>query len=506
VDRRIRVLAMVVIVLLGAVLIQAANVQFRRSASLASSRDNPRVDAARLKLGRGEILAADGSVLAISIPTPKAVYKYQRYYPTGTLMSQIVGVDSPTYGLYGIEDEYNSYLVAHKQPATSLSELLSPTTSTDSVTLTIQPKLQALAAAELGEKDGAVVALNPSTGAIEAMYANPTYEPNGLVAQSYKTEAAAWTAANASNLEGFIGFDSLAYRRTFPPGSTFKVVTSSAVYDLRPDLVSKSYPQKSVLTFNDSNQTLSNDSGGACGGTIAEMLPPSCDTGFAMVGEDVGADDLFLQATAFGWNQVPPIDLPKVTGAEPAAFPTPAALKDSDALVAYSAIGQFDVAATALQNALDASAIANGGVVMVPHLMSRIEDAQGDLVKSYTPMVWKKATTPFTAAAVSTLMQAVVTQPGATASGVGFLTQDDVAAKTGTAQTGLGNVSTSTDDWMIAFAPAYHPTIALAVIVPNQSFSATGAEVAGPIMKCMIEGALALEAGQPVTGTSTTCP
>jgi peptidoglycan glycosyltransferase len=504
-DGRIRIVALFLVLLFGTVLFQAANVQFHRSNELATSQANPRVRLAKLELGRGEILAADGSALAISNPTPKLTRKYQRYYPYGALMSQLVGVDSPIYDQYGLEAEYNTFLTPHKQPATSISELLSPTTSTDSVLTTIEPKLQALALDQLGQRDGAVVALNPTTGAIEAMYANPSFEPNGLVSQDTSTENAAWNAAITPNAAGFVPLSSLAYARTFPPGSTFKIVTSSAVLDLRPDLANHSFPSEAMITFTDSNQTLSNDEPGACGGTIAEMLPPSCDTGFALVGEALGANTLFQQATSFGWNQVPPVDLPN-SAVAPANFPTPAKLGNSQSLVAYSAIGQYDVAATALQNALDAAAIANGGVIMQPHLMTRIDDAQGNVVEIYKPSKWKTATSAATAATVSTMMQGVVNDPLGTAHTVGFLTEDNVAAKTGTAQTSLTNINEVTDDWMIAFAPANHPQIALAVIVPNQPFSATGAEVAGPIMKCMIEGALALDAGLPVTGTASTCP
>jgi peptidoglycan glycosyltransferase len=349
------------------------------------------------------------------------------------------------------------------------------------------------------------VALNPTTGAIEAMYANPSFEPNGLVSPITSTENAAWTAAITPNAAGFKPLDSLAFARTFPPGSTFKVVTSSAVLDLRPDLTNHSFPSEALLTFTDSTKTLSNDEPGPCGGTIAEMLPPSCDTGFALVGEALGATTLFQQATSFGWNQVPPVDLPKDAVA-PSNFPTPEKLGNSQSLVAYSAIGQYDVAATALQNALDAAGIADGGVIMKPHLMSRIDDAQGNEVETYKPSIWKTATSASTSATVTKMMQGVVQDGNGTATGVGFLPQDNVAAKTGTAQTSLSNVNELTDDWMISFAPADHPKIALAVIVPNQGFSQTGAEIAGPIMKCMIEGALALDAGLPVTGTATTCP
>ena len=125
---------------------------------------------------------------------------------------------------------------------------------------------------------------------------------------------------------------------------------------------------------------------------------------------------------------------------------------------------------------------------MSPHVMSQIRDSQGNLVSVYKPTRWLQATSPATAAAVTTLMRHVV-QYG-TAAGVGFPPQDEVAAKTGTAQVGVGN--TATTDWMIAFAPASHPKVAVAVVIPNQSLSATGAEISGPVVNAMIQAALAL--------------
>jgi penicillin-binding protein A len=130
---------------------------------------------------------------------------------------------------------------------------------------------------------------------------------------------------------------------------------------------------------------------------------------------------------------------------------------------------------------------------MAPHLMSSIRDQQGNLIRAYQPKVWQATTTQAVAAQISTLMQQVVTN--GTASGI-FNPAFKVAAKTGTAQTSLTNVNTSTDDWMIAFAPADNPVIAIAVVVPNQTLSATGASVAGPIMNCMIQRSLAY-AGNP---------
>ena len=499
--KRIRILAMIMIVLFGVVLVQAANVQFRQAKKLATSPKNPRNIEARLSLSRGDILAGDGSVIAHSVPTPKGTFKYQRTYPAGSLLGQITGFDSPNYGLWGIESQYNSYLTTHSQPANSISQLLSPTTSTDSVQLTILPSLQTLAQQQLAGRNGAIVALNPVTGDVEAMYSNPNYDPNGLANPSPAVEKLTWLSAITKNAAGYAPLTAMAYQTAFPPGSTFKVVTSAATYDHRPDLVNKSYPVTTTIPLPNSPQTLSNDNGGSCGGTVAEMLPPSCDTGFALLGMDLGAQALWQQATAFGWNQRPPLDIPGVATSN---FPTPAQLKNGLAFVAYSAIGQYDVRATALQNALDAAGIANAGVVMSPNLLKVIRDQQGNLVVSHKPTPWMTATTPQTAASVSGLMQQVV--KSGTAAGVGFLPQDNVAAKTGTAQTGLTNVSTSTDDWMIAFAPASHPVIAIAVIIPDQAKSATGAEVAGPVMKCMIEGSLAAALNQPVVNTATTCP
>jgi peptidoglycan glycosyltransferase len=219
-----------------------------------------------------------------------------------------------------------------------------------------------------------------------------------------------------------------------------------------------------------------------------------------LLGLGLGAQDLTATANDFGYNEVPPLDLPGVVAS---FFPKESTLAANPPFLAYSAIGQEDVSSTALQNALVAAGVADGGKIMTPHLMSSITGPDGAIIQRYKDSVWKEPLTKSQAAQIVPLMHAVVTS--GTAYTVGFLAQDDVAAKTGTAQ--VGSVLTNdTDDWMIAFAPASDPTIAVAVSVPFQKFNVTGAIVAGPIMKCVIEAALAEQAGKPVTGTSTTCP
>jgi peptidoglycan glycosyltransferase len=169
--------------------------------------------------------------------------------------------------------------------------------------------------------------------------------------------------------------------------------------------------------------------------------------------------------------------------------------------LAYSAIGQKDVRATTLENALLAAAIANKGVIMKPHLMAEISRADGSIVRRYKPSEWLRPLSDIQTQQIVPMMQNVVRF--GTASGL-FRPSDYVGAKTGTAQT--GNAAENTHNWMIAFAPANNPVIAVAVVVPFQAKSDSGAAVAGPIMRCVIEGALALAQGRPASGTSSTCP
>ena len=216
------------------------------------------------------------------------------------------------------------------------------------------------------------------------------------------------------------------------------------------------------------------------------MLPQSCDPGYGLLGIALGADILSKQAELFGYNSTPPVDLPKAWVATP-SFPSPSSIAPpNQAILAYSAIGQENVRASALSNALVAAGIANHGVIMNPYLVQTITNSDGAVVSTHQPAAWMTAASPQAAAQVSSLMQLVVTK--GTADGVGFSPALDAAVKTGTAQT--GNPQANTDDWMIGFAPADDPKIAVAVVVPYQDFTDTGAGIAGPIMKAMLDAAV----------------
>jgi peptidoglycan glycosyltransferase len=493
-DKRIRWLGIFMVLCFVALFIQLNNIQVLKAHSLATDGRNPAVIQAKLTQPRGEILAADGTVLAQSVLAPaKDVYKYRRVYPAATagLFANIVGWDSIRYGDLGVEASYNQYLVAHNRTAKTIRDLLTNSTVTDNVTLTIQPKLQAAMATALNNipqtgvsSPVSAVALDPTTGAILAMYSTPTYDPNPLVSEDIPTETAAYQADIHAPGNPILA---KAYADTNAPGSTFKVVTSSAVYDHQPALADVDYPPPvgppaGCIKIPQSDQPLCNAGHEQCSGTIQETLAVSCNTAFAQMGMSLGAVSMNAEAQAFGFNQVPPLDLP---GAVKSNFPSVADLTNNAPSQAYSAFGQQNVTASALQMALVAAGIANGGVIETPHVMAQIRDSQGNLVTSYTTKPWLKATTTSTAQLVTSLMQGVVTTPGATANGV-FPADENVAAKTGTAQ--VGTQAQYTSDWMIAFVPGSHAVVAL--VAPFQAGSGTGAAISGPPTCAILQVAL----------------
>jgi peptidoglycan glycosyltransferase len=489
-------------VLFAVIVAQSANIQFFRGPGLNASASNPNNLNPSNNYPRGEILAANGTVLAYSVKQNNPYYPYRRVYPEGSLTSGVVGFSSPYYGVWGTEEEYNSFLAAHPQPPQSFEQLLAPTSAADSVTLTIVPALQQVARTAMKGIDGAAVAIDPKTGAVLVMYSNPNYNPEPLTSPIATVAKAAWDLDLKRDSNGFQPLGLVATQQTFPPGSTFKVITTAAAAVSKPADMTKAFiPNRDgerCTTLPNSNLLLCNSGLTPCGGDVAQMLPPSCDPGYALLGIDLGADYMFKAATSFGYDSVPPLDLP---GTVSSYFPTAASFANNIPGLGYSSIGQENVRATALQDALEAAGVGNGGVIMTPHLMSFITAPDGKILKYYKDSVWKTPLTAAQAAQIVPLMQAVVT--GGTASGVGFPAADDVAAKTGTAQT--GNAKKNTDDWLIAFAPATDPTIAIAVVVPYQPTQNFGATVAGPIVKCLVEGFFAMQAGKNPSVAATGC-
>jgi peptidoglycan glycosyltransferase len=479
VNREIRRLGLALLVCFGALFLMMNYTQVVEANKLANSPSNPRVVTADYSKPRGDIVTSDGVVVARSVPTNDDL-KYLRQYPEGQLFSQITGFDSFIYGVQlGVEETYNDQLVGKDLPIHNLSQLFSNHVSTGTLVLTISNKLQMAARAALAGRPASVVALDPRTGAVLAMYSNPTYDPNPLGDHNTGNERAAWTLYNLAKTQPMLA---RTFRRSYPPGSTFKLVTSAAVFDHDPSLATKYYPVTSQIKLPLTTSVLHNFNFETCGGQLPTLLEVSCDTGFGQVGLDLGAQSLSSEAAAFGFGQTPPIDLP---AAAASTFPPASFFSQRTPLLAFSAIGQDDVSATPLQMALVGETMADNGTMMAPHVMSQIRDSQGNIVERYSAHAWLHPTSGATAQDVKAMML-LVTSPKGTAADLGTIPGVQVAAKTGTAQTGVG----TTDDWMVAFAPADNPRVVVAVSVPNQPPSATGDLVAGPITRAVLTAAL----------------
>jgi peptidoglycan glycosyltransferase len=486
VNRRIRLAGVGILLLFVGLFLQLNWLQIVHAPALEANPLNSRAVVKEFTAKRGDIVSADGTTLATSVPTNDQ-FKYLRKYPTGALFQQITGFFSFTYGADGAERTYDKVLTGKRSPfklPTSLSQLrnlLAKHDESQSITLTVLDKLQKVAQAQLAGRKGSVVALDPKTGAILAMYSNPSFDPN-LLSGHDQTQVQANYKALTAQPGGVLAPG--AYRQRFFPGSTFKIITSGAVYDHQPALATKVYPTISALPLPQTTNQLHNFGGELCGGQLPELFTISCDTGFGQIGLDLGGVALHSEAERFGFNRTPPIDLPFPAQS---SFPAAASFVLDQPGLAFSAIGQQDVQATPLTMAMVAGAIANGGTIMTPHVLGHVTNAQNQVVSTYQPKSWLQATSPATAGQISQLMQSVVNSP----QGTGTAAQIPgvaVAGKTGTAQTGTGQI----DAWFVAFAPAANPTIAVAVTLLNQPSANeyTGGTLAAPIAKAMIEAYL----------------
>jgi peptidoglycan glycosyltransferase len=478
---------------------------------------------------RGEIITDDGVVLAYSRPT-KDIFKYLRVYPkyTAEMFSDITGYYANAVAAdTGVEAYYNNYLEEHAAPPGSLGAVLRQRGETDNIYLTLSEKLQAAAMASLdastAKDGGAIVVLDPRSGAVLAMYGFPTFNPNAFAVHNPARVNA--LAARLNRLAARGGYDprlNYAISEREPPGSTMKVVTTAAIYDHDPKIERQFFKPVASITFPDSpgSPPFHNYGGGICpagGGYLPQILAYSCDTAFAQIGDELGYPTLATEAHAFGFciglpgssacensSGVPPIDLPD---AAPSLLPPVSTVDGSNPYAGYSAIGQFDDGATVLQMALVASAIADNGVIMAPHVLDRVVNEYGETEFTYHPHIWRRATSALTAEEVRHLMTGVTLTPGGTAQALfaGWYAEGGptIAAKTGTAEPGSNTCGT--DNWLIALGPAatgQTPTVAVAAMVPvtqqecnSGIFSPTGASIAGPVLLPVLKAALALQGG-----------
>ena len=464
-------------------------VQLAKSRELTEHRLNRRTLIQEYGTRRGEIIAAGNTVIARSVPSDSGQYKYRREYPLANLFGHITGYYSFNYGRAGLERTYNDVLLG-KEPATPenfVDELLGREKAGNVVQLTIDPELQALARAKIGRQRGAAAVLDASSGAVLALYANPTYDPNPLSQspRNQKSIDAAWNRLTKSPLKP------LTFRATqerYPAGSTYKIITAAAGLELKKWTPNKTFPTMRRLDLPDSDRTLGNFGGSTCGGTMRRALMVSCNTYFAQAGMQIGSRGMYEMSSRFGLND--PVDF-DISVARSCLRASAGGCSDeplSRPHTAYSSIGQFDVRVTPLQMAIVAATVGNGGFRPRPYLVRRVLGPDGAELMRTEPERSKRIYSKRTAAALRSMMIDVVRAGTGTVVGFKDGRKGTIGGKTGTAQTGVEGQAPHV--WFVAFGP----DVAVAVVIENGGnlrSEATGGRVAGPIAKALLEKVVA---------------
>jgi peptidoglycan glycosyltransferase len=491
VTRQIRLLGIGLMVCFGVLFLQLNRLTVIDAGRLNDNPINTREILRDFNQPRGTISTADGEVIARSVPTPpEDQFELQREYPQGSLFAHVTGFYSFTLGSAGVEKTYNDELAGRTLDLSlqDLEDLFVDNDRVGNVIVSVRADLQRIAAEALGDRRGSVVALDPRTGAILAMYSSPTYDPNVLANHDTAAATEAQLALDAQPDKPRLA---RTYQERFFPGSTFKVVTATA------GLVSgavttdaPSYPVQSSYLPATTNRPIRNFDGDSCGGTLFTILRQSCNSAFAQMGVEVGPEAMIDAAEAYGFNDTIPIDL---TAPTRSVFPTD--FERNIPALAQSAIGQNDVAATPLQMALVAAAVANGGEIMVPHVLQEVRDSNQDVVDRFDDEVWRTAMDRGTAQILREAMLGVVESGTATRLKVpGF----EVGGKTGTAQ--LGTDPPRSHAWIIGFGgrPGEDPSVVVAAIVEGapEVSNQTGGRVAAPIAQAVLAAALELDRGQ----------
>jgi peptidoglycan glycosyltransferase len=485
VNRPLRRVGAACLALFVLLLLQVNWLQVVKAKDYRNDERNRRVLLRQYDIERGPIVVGSGKnrqAVAKSVKTNDAL-TYLRTYPGGPAYAPVTGFASFVYGYTGIERLENSVLAGEDSRLTirRLSDYITGRQVKGStVALTLNARAQQAAFEGLQGKRGAVVALDPRTGAVLAMATFPSYDPTLVSTHDGKAIRAAYRALLQAAGDPLVN---RAVERTYPPGSTFKVITAAAALAHGYSPATR-VPSPTVLDLPGTTANLGNFGGETCGDgkttTLSDALKISCNTAFAALGMKLGQDVVREQAEAFGFGDAS-LSLPQRVA--DSVFPTDL----TKAQTAQSSIGQFDVRVTPLQMAMVAAGVANNGEVMRPYLVSDVLAPDLSSFGGDDQKVLSRAVSSGVAAQLKAMMLAVVDDGTGTRAQIPGVR---VAGKTGTAQHAKGEPPHA---WFIGFAPADDPRVAVAVVVEdggNAGSEATGGRVAAPIAQAVMKAVL----------------
>jgi len=483
VNKELRRVSLVIMLMFMTLFVSTSVIQVFSVDSLESNQHNVRVLYESYSTERGAI-TVNGVPIVTSQPVDDD-YSFLRVYANGPLYAPVTGFISLNHGSSGIERSLNEVLsgTADSQFLDQMNALFTGQKPQGaSVELTIDEVVQQAAWDALGDNNGAIVAIEPSTGKIIAMVSKSTYDPNVLSAHEANTtidDRYDELLANPNNplINRAIAGD--LYR----PGSTFKLILTAAALESGNYTPESEFANPATLQLPGTNSFISNPEGGSCGGaataSIATALRLSCNIPFAQLGAELGEDSIREMAQSFGFGQQITIPMAATPSVYPQGMDVPQLM--------LSSFGQFDDKVTPLQMAMVNAAIANGGVLMTPTLVETVTAPDLRVIQSFEPQVFS---TPVSPEVSATMVQMLVDGVSNGAASNARISGVDVAGKTGTAENGKGEGFTL---WFTGFAPADNPQVAIAVVVENGGGfgqDAFGNKVAAPMAKKVLEAVL----------------
>lgn len=470
-NKPVRRIAIFCGLLVLALLLRDNWLQYVQAEELQNSKHNRRVLIARYSQPRGNIFV-DGGAKAItgSVETNGTDFKYKRTYKDGEMWAPVTGYASQVYGATQLESLEDGILTGDDDRLffnRTIDMFTGEERKGGDVITTLNSKAQKAAFEGLGDKRGAVAAIDPKTGRILALASTPSYDPSTIAGGGEKDEKA-WKALDKKN-NPTDPMLNRALRQTYAPGSTFKVVTAAAALEdgLYTDIDAKTRsPQPWKLPL--STRDLANEGNLRCENvSLREALRVSCNTVFGKLGDDLGVEKMREQAEKFGFNE----EVFTPVRANASVYPEEMDRPSN----AMSAIGQFDTRATPLQMAMVAAAIANDGKLMEPYMVDKLRAPNLNDIERHTPQQMSEAVSADTAHKLQEMMQTVVESGTGTKARIPGVT---VGGKTGTAQRGIAN-SENPYAWFISYAKGKDGSSPVAVAVVIEGSDTTRSDIAG---------------------------
>ncbi|MGW1804880.1 peptidoglycan D,D-transpeptidase FtsI family protein [Streptomyces sp. NPDC002078] len=470
-----------------ALLIRDNYLQYVKADQLATEKDNRRVAIERYAHPRGDIIV-DGNPITGSVESKSGDFKYKRTYKDGPMWAPVTGYSSQAFDGSQLEKLDDGILTGNDDRLffrNTLDMVTGKPKQGGNVVTTLNAAAQKAAFDGLKAQGGkgAVVALEPSTGKILALASYPSYDPSSFSGYS-NSDAKAWNSLQKANNPADPMLNR-ALRETYPPGSTFKLVTAAAalengLYNSADQATDSPQP----YTLPDTTRELKNEGSIQCKNvSLREALRISCNTVFGHIGAQLGKDKMLKEAEKFGFNSEQFVPVRSNASVFPKEMDRPQ--------TALSSIGQFDTAATPLQMAMVASAVADDGKLMKPYMVDELQSSNLDPVAKTQPEEMSRPLSPANAQILQSMMETVVKQGTGTKAQIPGVT---VGGKTGTAQHGVAN-SANPYAWFVSYAklPDGSSPVAVAVVIEDESANRddiSGGGLAAPIAKNVMEAVI----------------